>query len=157
MSPQLDQLLRALEPASDENLMERLKFGLRCAERVAHLLEQSEVLDCLEGLRAVVNDPGVKDKLPELMARSDELANRHPGSRSLDGVGHAAVSATYACAKAIAGRARQAAEYAAYAAVYGQGGYGATSDPAAFEPEFQWQAQQLHAVLAARHHSPGAA
>jgi hypothetical protein len=157
MSPELDQLLRALEPASDENLNERLKFGLLCAARVAHLLEQSEVLACLEALRVIVNDPGVRDKLPELVARSDELANRHQGSRSLDGVGHAAVSATYACAKAIAGRARQAAEYAAYAAVYGQGGYGATSDPTAFEPEFEWQAQQLQALLAVRQQAPSAA
>ena len=157
MTPELDQLLRAVEPASDENLDERLKFGLLCAARVAHLLERPEVLACLDALRAIVNDPAVKDKMPELIARSDELANRHQGSRSLDGVGHAAVSATYACAKAIAGRARQAAEYAAYAAVYGQGGYGATSDPTAFEPEFEWQAQQLQTVLAARQHAPSAA
>ena len=42
-----------------------------------------------------------------------------------------------------AGKARQAAEYAAYAAVYGQGGYGAVSDRESFEPEFQWQAACL--------------
>jgi hypothetical protein len=157
MSPELDQLLRSLEPASDGNLRERLKFGLLCTTRVEHLLEQSEVVDCLEALRDFVDDPGLRDKLPELIERSDALANRHQGSRSIDGVGHAAVSATYACAKAIAGRARQASEYAAYAAVYGHGGYGATSDPTAFEPEFQWQALQLQAVLAARQHAPSAA
>ena len=151
MTPELDRLLRAIEPASDENLEERLRFGLLCATRVAHLLEQSEVQVCLDALRAIVHDPNNRAELPALITRSAELANRHQGSRSLDGVGHAAVSATYACAKAIAGRARQAAEYAAYAAIYGQGGYGATSDPAAFEPEYNWQATQLQNLLGARH------
>ena len=157
MTPELDRLLTALEPASEENLDQRLKFGLLCATRVAHLIEQPEALSCLEALRAIVQGQDIKSELPALIARSSELANRHQGSQSLDGVGHAAVSATYACAKAIAGRARQAAEYAAYAAVYGQGGYGATSDPVAFEPEFQWQAQQLQCLLAARQHAHSAA
>ncbi|MEI7430846.1 MAG: hypothetical protein WCL27_10350 [Betaproteobacteria bacterium] len=88
-----------------------------------------------------------------LITRSDALANRHQGSKSLDGVGHAAVSATYACAKAIAGCARQAAEYSAYAVVYGQGGYGATSDLTAYEPEFAWQEQQLKTLLATWQHA----
>ena len=136
MSPELDRLLFALEPASDVNLGERLEFGLLCASRVAHLLEKSEVLACLESLRAIVKNPHIRGELPDLIARSDELANGHQGSKSLDGVGHAAVSATYACAKAIAGRARQAAEYAAYAAVYGQGGYGATSDVSHLEGRY---------------------
>lgn len=149
MTPELDRLLCSLEPASEENLDARLRFGLACTSRVAHLLEQPEVLACVEALRAIVENPGTKGELPALIARSDDLANHHPGSKSLDGVGHAAVSATYACAKAIAGRARPAAEYAAYAVVYGQSGYGATSDPTAFEPEFEWQAQQLQIVLTA--------
>jgi hypothetical protein len=146
VNPELDRLLRALEPASAENLDLRLRFGLLCAERVAHLLEQPEVIACLSALRAIVAQ-GSTAGLPALAARADELAHQHPGSKSLDGVGHAAVSATYACAKAAAGRARQAAEYAAYAAVYGQGGYGATSDQTAFEPEHEWQAAQLRRLL----------
>jgi hypothetical protein len=154
LTPELDHLLRALEPATEDNLGERLKFGLSCASRVAHLLEQAEVLACLDALGAIVGDPGSRGELAALVARSQKLANAHTGSRSLDGVGHAAVSASYACAQAIAGRARQAAEYAAYAAVYGQGGYGATSDAGAFVPEFEWQAMQLRAVLAARDRGP---
>jgi len=156
VTPELDLLLQSLEPASEQNLDQRLEFGLLCATRVAHLLEQAEVEACLDALRAIVADPGHRAGLPALITRSEALANRHQGSRSLDGVGHAAVSATYACAKAIAGRARQAAEYAAYAAVYGQGGYGATSDPAAFGPEFEWQAAQLRALLTARQRAPSA-
>ena len=57
--------------------------------------------------------------------------------------GHAAVSATYAVARAVAGKALQAVDYAAYAAVYGQGGYGAVADRESFEPEHAWQVDCL--------------
>jgi len=157
VSPELDRLLHTLEPASPENLDVRLRFGLLCAERVAHLLEQAEVVACLGALRAIVEGRNAPAERARLGTRIDDLANCHQGSQSLDGVGHAAVSATYACAKAIAGKARQAAEYAAYAAVYGQGGYGATSDPTAFEPEHEWQATQLLGLLNASHRAPSAA
>lgn len=146
MSPELDQLLRQLEPASPENLGVRLKFGLACVERVAHLMEQGDALACLDSFRKVVSANDLA-QLPALSAQADEIANHHQGSKSLDGVGHAAVSATYACAKAISGKTRQAAEYAAYAAVYGQGGYGATSDQSSFGPEHDWQAEQLRRLL----------
>lgn len=148
MTPELDRLLLHLEPPTEGNLQDRLAFGLLCVERVSHLLEQPEAVDCLQQLRDQVANAARRAYLPSLVARASELAHGHPASRSLDGVGHAAVSATYACAKALAGRARQAAEYAAYAAVYGQGGYGATSDPSSFVPEFVWQAQQLRTLIA---------
>jgi len=61
----------------------------------------------------------------------------------LDGVGHAAVSASYAVANALGGRAVQAADYAAYAAVYGDGGYGAVCDPESFVDERNWQLATL--------------
>ena len=93
------------------------------------------------------------------------LARRLPGGHQggdvfgvvLDGVGHAAVSATYACAKAMEGKARQTAEYAAYAMVYGEGGYGATSDPSAFEPEYKWQAAKLRELLSGQPAAAGTA
>ena len=151
MTPELDILLRELEPASEINLEVRLQFGLLCATRVSHLLEQSEVMACLNRFSGILKNSNFRENLHGLIAQSDELANRHHGSKSLDGVGHAAVSATYTCAKAIAGCARQAAEYSAYAVVYGQGGYGATSDLTAYEPEFAWQAQQLQTLLATWH------
>ncbi len=146
MPPDLDHLLRQLEPASPGNLALRLAFGLRCADRVAHLLEAPQAIACLDRFRAAVDADPAPD-LSALATEADAVANHHQGSRSLDGVGHAAVSATYACAKAIAGRARQAAEYAAYAIVYGEGGYGATTDPESFVPEYAWQAAQLRALL----------
>jgi hypothetical protein len=40
-------------------------------------------------------------------------------------------------ANALAGKAFQAADYAAYAMVYGQGGYGAVADRESFKSEFE--------------------
>jgi hypothetical protein len=142
-----ETLLGRLEPATADNLDTRLRFGLLCVTRVAHLLEDPGIISALGRFKALVEAPGPKDGLAALEAEVAQMANRHPGSKSLDGVGHAAVSASYACAKAMAGRARQAADYAAYAMVYGQGGYGATSDPESFAAEHDWQAAQLCALL----------
>lgn len=157
MIPELDALLRELEPHTDANLELRLRFGLSCARRVSHLLERPEVIEGLAALERVLAAPAGLNELPALAARLAELANSHQGSRSIDGVGHAAVSATYACAKAMEGKARQAAEYAAYAMVYGEGGYGATSDPSAFDPEYKWQAAKLRELLSGQPVAAGTA
>lgn len=154
MTPELDALLGELEPPTEANLETRLRFCLACCKRVLHLLERPEIVVVLQALEEALNRADLAHALPALVAQSAQLANSHPGSRSLDGVGHAAVSASYACAKAIEGRARQAAEYAAYAMVYGEGGYGATSDPAAFDPEFNWQSEQLRVLLKQRPPGP---
>jgi hypothetical protein len=68
----------------------------------------------------------------------------------MNGCGHAAVSATYAVANAINGKALQAASYAAYATVYASGGYAAVADREAFEPEFAWQLAALKIPLIKR-------
>jgi hypothetical protein len=52
------------------------------------------------------------------------------------------VSATHAVADALAGRALDAASYAAYAAVYAYSG-SAVTDPSAFDQEFRWQVGEL--------------
>ena len=49
-------------------------------------------------------------------------------------------------AKALAGKALEAADYAAYAIVYGQGGSAAVAERASFEPEFFWQTGCLAAL-----------
>jgi hypothetical protein len=147
MTPDLDRLLSRLAPATPENLELRLRFGLACCERVQHLLEDPQVQASVAEFRALLASSTVFEAHAALGAQAAALANRHPGSRSLDGVGHAAVSASYACAAAINGKPRQAAEYTAYAMVYGHGGHGATQDPASFEPEDAWLAQQLQALL----------
>lgn len=146
MGTQLETLMPALEPPTGDNLAPRLRFGLACVERVTHLLEREDAIECLNDFRDKVRR-GALDEVAADADRAHAIANSHQGSRSLDGVGHAAVSATFALAKAIAGNARQASEYAAYAAVYGHGGYGATSDPESFTPERNWQARELRRIL----------
>lgn len=120
----------------------RLAFGLACALRIRHLLEDDGALRCLSVLEAFVG--GTLGR-PEMEAATQEItgiASRHRGSASIDGSAHAAVSATYAVANALAGRALDAAGYAAYAAVYAYGGY-AVTDPTAFDGEFAWQVDKL--------------
>jgi hypothetical protein len=149
MGNALDGLARELQLDAPAQEGLRLAWGHACALRVRHLLEDAEVADCLAALGQYLAGTLDRAGLDEVAAQAARLANHHPGSRSLDGCGHAAVSATYAVANALAGKARQAAEYAAYAMVYGQGGYGAVADRSSFEPEFAWQADCL-AELAAR-------
>lgn len=148
MNLALERLARrlALDAARNERL--RLAFGRACALRIEHLLEEQEAVDCLAELGRYLDGTISHERLEQVSARAAGLANRHPGSKSMDGCGHAAVSATYAVASALAGKALSAAEYAAYAVVYGQGGYGAVSDPASFEPEFAWQAERLNSLAA---------
>jgi hypothetical protein len=107
------------------------------------LLEDESVTRCLDVLAAYVEGGADRGALDRAAAQAAALANGHPGSRSLDGVGHAAVSASYAVANALAGRAVQAADYAAYAIVYGDGGHGAVNDPDSFVAERNWQLATL--------------
>lgn len=150
MTDALDHLARELDLDSSAHERLRLEFGYACTLRVKHLLEESSVLACLSGLGQYLDGTVDRARLEQFAAEAARLANHHQGSRSIDGCGHAAVSATYAVANARAGKARQAAEYAAYAAVYGQGGYGAVADRESFEPEFSWQSTCL-ASLARRY------
>ena len=129
-----------LDNPSHESL--RLVFGLACASRVQHLLENPRAVDCVAVLRAFVDGKADRRALDAATTEIAAIANSHRGSDSIDGTAHAAVSATYALANALAGRALDAAGYAAYAAVYAYGGY-AVTDPAAFEGEFTWQVGKL--------------
>lgn len=127
---------------------ERVTLGLRLAMRVEHLLEAPEVLALLAQARAWAARPGSEAELAALAERGAALARSHPGSRSIDGTAHAAVSATHALARALQGRVLEAADYAAYAAVYAYA-CGAVNDPEAFEAEHAWQVQALHTAVAA--------
>ena len=117
----------------------KLAFAFECVRRVRHMLEDEGVLRCLDVLETYLHGGANLRALEAAAAEAAALANGHQGSRSLDGVGHAAVSASYAVANALAGRVDQAADYAAYAAVYGEGGYGAVCDPESFVAEQNWQ------------------
>lgn len=143
MNQDLDRLAKelALDDAAQEQL--RLAFAHECTTRVRHLLEDARVLAALDGLDAYLQGTLSREQLAALAEDAARLANRHPGSQSIDGSGHAAVSASYAVAKALAGRAREAADYAAYAIVYAQGGSAAVAQRESFDAEFGWQVRCL--------------
>ena len=127
----------------------RLAFGLACVSRVQHLLEDPRALEGMAVLRECVERGCDAAALNAATQEAARIANSHRGSNSIDGSAHAAVSATYALANALAGRALDAASYAAYASVYAYGGY-AVTDPASFEPEFEWQRGELSRLAALR-------
>ena len=146
-----DAVLLALQTHESSPQYEALKlaFAWECVERVRHLLEDESVTRCLDVLAAYVRGEADRGALDRAAAEAMALAHQHQGSRSLDGVGHAAVSASYAVANALAARAVQAADYAAYATVYGAGGYGAVCDPDSFVAEWSWQRTTLERLATA--------
>jgi len=142
----LDQLASSLGLAGPENGRLRLAFGHACVSRVRHLLEEPEVDRCLVLLGDFLHGKAGDAELEAARAQALRLANSHRGSASIDGCGHAAVSASYAVANALQGKALEAASYAAYATVYAQGGSAAVADRASFEPEFSWQRATLRSL-----------
>ena len=150
MNPLLEQFASEIDLSGPGNARLRRVFGHACVARIQHLLEEPEVIECLAVLGKFVQGEADNAALEVARADADRLANQHRGSKSIDGCGHAAVSASYAVANAINGRALQAASYAAYALVYADGGYGAVAQPEAFEPEFAWQLRTLKQLAADR-------
>ena len=132
MHPDLIKISDELNAMGDERHL-ALRFGLACVEDVAGNLENEDVIAVLERFRRCVNEfgPPIEVEINELASTITQLASSHPGSKSIDGTRHAAVSATYALAKAVHGQAVDAAAYAAYSYVYGYGSY-AVSDPESF-------------------------
>ena len=151
MNTKLETLAHQLGLNKPESERLRLAFGLACVLRVQHLLEAPRASACVAGLGAYLDGSIDRAAFDQLTAEAARLANQHPGSGSLDGCGHAAVSATYAVAKALAGRALDAADYAAYAIVYAQGGAGAVAERSSFDAEFAWQEARLAALAEAPH------
>lgn len=142
MNKELARLAAELGLETQQHELLRLAFGLACVRRVQHLVEDRRALDALAVLDAFVHGRADRTALDHATLEIAAVANSHRGSSSIDGSAHAAVSATYAVAKALAGRALEAAGYAAYASVYAYGGY-AVNDPSAFEAEHTWQIQTL--------------
>ena len=150
MNEALERLAKQVQLEMPSNERLRMEFGYACALRVKHLLEEPAVAECLLGLSQYLGGALSKAELDEVSKEAHSLAGHHQGSKSIDGCGHAAVSATYAVANALAGKAIQAAQYAAYAVVYGQGGYGAVAAIESFEPEFAWQVESLASLAQAQ-------
>lgn len=143
MNSELAQLASFLKLAAPESRELALKFSLACAKRVEHLLEEPEVVECLGVLERYVAGNASSECLAKAAEDAATLSNRHRGSKSIDGCGHAAVSASYGVSKAVAGKALDAAQYCAYASVYASGGYAAVAEREAFESEYSWQLKYL--------------
>ncbi|WP_439520897.1 hypothetical protein [Hydrogenophaga sp.] len=137
MNDSLDRLARQMELDAPGHERLRMAFGHACVMRVKHLLEDPAVVECVDGLGRFLEGKLDEAQRDRLAAEASRLATGHQGSKSIDGCGHAAVSATYAVANALAGKALQAADYAAYALVYAAGGYGAVAERESFEREFE--------------------
>ena len=88
---------------------------------------RTRAIELLDVLKAYVEGRVDEAALAAAAEEAAVVANRHRGSPSIDGSQHSAVSGTYAVAKALAGKALDAADYAAYSTVYGYGGYGSTT------------------------------
>ena len=146
MNQLLEEFADKICLSSPENERLRLAFGYACAKRVEHLLEEPEVTECLNLLGKYLDGSASKAMLLQVQRVAVELANKHRGSKSIDGCGHAAVSASYAVANAVNGRALESASYAAYASVYAEGGYGAVTQHEAFDGEFSWQLSKLRSL-----------
>ena len=146
MNHALRQLAAECELATDDRRMLRLRFGLACADRVRHLLEDLRAVELLGVLQAYIAGRCDQSALHSAALEAAQVASQHRGSASIDGSKHSAVSATYAVANALAGRALEAADYAAYSTVYGYGAY-AVNDPDSFALEYAWQVDALKLLL----------
>jgi hypothetical protein len=146
MHPVLIKISELLEKARDDKLL-LLQFGLCCVEDVASNLEDDDAISALNTFREFVANASQFSEIEinKLATTLEAIAKSHHGSKSIDGTRHAAVSATYALAKAAAGLALDAAAYSAYSAVYGYGSY-AVSDPDAFTEIHQKQLSHLLAL-----------
>jgi hypothetical protein len=154
MNSELTLLAEAMGLQQPRHEALRLAFGLACVRRVQHLLEDTRALDGLAVLQDFVSGKTRHSALAQAAQDLAAIANSHRGSPSIDGTAHAAVSATHALARALAGRALEAASYAAYAGVYAYSGH-AVTDPSAFNDEFRWQIATFREL--AQVHAPAAA
>ncbi len=145
--------LRSLVKASGLNNPEieaiRYQFCFACASRIRHLLELDEAITAYQDFESYLNGELDRQKFELLQKSILEFANKHPGSKSLDGTKHSAVSATYALANAINGNPVATAEYAAYSKTYGYGGY-AVSDLESYQEEYSEQVKILKRLLEER-------
>ena len=143
MNTLLHQMASASNLSAPEAHRLRIAFGLACATRVRHLIESDAVLALLSRAQAWLASGEGAESLAPLALAAQQQARSHPGSRSIDGTAHAAVSATHAVAAALNGRALDAADYAA---VYAYAS-AAVTDPQAYGEEHGWQVSVLQGML----------
>lgn len=147
MNSELRALVDKVELNTPSMERTRFEFCFACASRINHLLELDEALAAYQDFKSYLEDTLSHVEFEALQKSIFSIANKHQGSKSLDGTKHSAVSATYALANAINGNAVAAAEYAAYSKTYGYGGY-AVSDLDSYQEEYSAQVAILKDLLA---------
>lgn len=145
IAPELINMAEQVKLDSVASTQLRVRFGVACAERVKTSLTDATIIAALQvGKRCAEKlDEGELQAAAQLAAAA---CRSHRGSNSFDGSGNAAVSASYAVAAALQGRALDAAGYAAYAAVYAYSSSSVT-DVASYRDEHNWQVNTLKTLL----------
>lgn len=146
MNNELRTLVDQIELNAPEMERVRFEFCFACASRINHLLELDEALSAYQDFKSFLEGELNLVEFENLQKSIFSIANKHQGSKSLDGTKHSAVSATYALANAINGNAVAAAEYAAYSKTYGYGGY-AVSDLESYQEEYSEQVNILKRLI----------
>jgi hypothetical protein len=149
MNRQLRALVENVGLTTPEMEKTRFEFCFACASSINHLLELDETISAYQDFKSYLEGKVTQVEFEDLQKSIFSIANKHQGSKSLDGTKHSAVSATYALANAISGNAVAAAEYAAYSKTYGYGGY-AVSDLDSFQEEYTEQVKILKRLLEKR-------
>jgi hypothetical protein len=147
MNAELQQRIAEVKLEAPENAPLRWAFAYACADHVRHLVEHPGAIAALDVLARYVKGEATEAERETAAASAAEIAQHHRGSTSIDGTAHAYVSATYAVAKALAGKAIEAADYSAYATVYNYGAY-ALKDPSSFDPVHRWQVETFNELAA---------
>jgi hypothetical protein len=146
MNKELRSLVKEIDLDQIQNQIIRWKFCFYCAQSIRHLLELDEAKEAFAEFEKIIENTCQNNKLDVLQKFIQKIANQHPGSKSIDGTKHSAVSATYALSAAISGNAIAAAEYAAYAKIYGYGGY-AVNDLENYKDEYASQVNMLKKII----------
>lgn len=139
---ELDKLAKQIQLESEDSFRLRISFAIACVERVQHLLIDQDILQALETGKRYCAEEADSKQLAEAASRAAEFARSQKGTNSLDGSGSAAVSSSHGVAAALAGRALDAAGYAAYAKVYSYASH-AVTDASAYADEHRWQLAKL--------------
>jgi cell division septum initiation protein DivIVA len=142
MNTELLELAKTVQLNEPHNEKLRWAFALACANLVRHLVENPDALAALDILQRYVDGHVNEQERIAAAESAAHIAQHHRGSTSIDGTAHAFVSATYAVANALAGKAIETADYAAYATVYNYGAY-ALNDPSSFDEVHRWQVNAL--------------
>lgn len=146
MNRQIRDLARLHQLDDPRYFLLRVTFGLDCVEWAKPLIEDTRILDALLAGHQYISGEMDYIALERVANEAKSIALSHPAHPTLDSTHHATVSATFGAARALAGDAWNAAEYAAYALVYAQSDT-AVTDPSAFVPLYNWQLSQLRTRL----------